>query len=166
MLPAHERFHSHEIKTAKVDLWLVLNDELGSLESRSQIAFEHELFERACGSAGSVELEVVTTLHLRTIERGAGVLQQSGSVASVLWIKTDTDTARHEDLLVFEQKGLIQSLLDRARDIRGILRAWNLGQQDRKLVATETSDCVALAHATRQTLGHRLQESISRGVAE
>src|SRR5215213_413733 len=149
MLPAYECFHSHEMKATDVHLGLVVNNELRTLECRSQIAFEYELSECTRGPARSVEMKVVTTLHLRAIERGAGVLQQSGSVASVVRIQTDADTGRDEDLLAFEEKGLIQSLFDRARDIRSILRAWNLRQQDRELVATETSHSVTLTHTTR-----------------
>ena len=56
MLPAHERFHADEMKAANVDLRLVVNNKLRSLEARAQIAFEHELFESARGSARRVEL--------------------------------------------------------------------------------------------------------------
>jgi hypothetical protein len=89
----------------------------------TQIAFEHELFERARRSARGVELIVVAALHLRAIECDARSLQQAGRVASVVRIKTDADTARHEDLLIVKEERLIECLLDRARDIRGVLRA-------------------------------------------
>src|SRR5262249_42880246 len=100
------------------------------------------------------ELKQVPALHLRPIECRAGILQQSGGVAAVLRVETDADAARNEDLLVFEKKCLIQSLLDRARHIRSVLRARDLRQQDRKLVATEARDRIALTHTTRETLGH------------
>src|ERR1051325_11866921 len=127
MLPAHECFHSRELKATHTDLWLILNDKLSAFESRSQITFEHELFERACRSPRGVDLKDVSALHLRAIECRARGLQQTRGVASVLRIATDADAGRNEDLLIFEKERLIESLLDRAGDVRGILRARNLG---------------------------------------
>src|ERR1051325_3013953 len=154
MVPAHECFHSHQLKAANIHLRLILNDKLSAFESRPQIAFEHELLERASRSSGGVELKQVASLHLRAIERRARILQQCGSVASILWKKTDADATRNEDLLVLEEKRLIKSLFDCARNVGGILRARDPRHQDRNPIAAKARHRVALAHAARETLGH------------
>src|SRR6185312_14315673 len=115
---------------------------------------EYELFEGARRSTRGVELIIVAALHLGAIQRDARGLQKARCVASILWINTDTDTARDEDLLVFEKKRLLERLFDRARGVGCILGARDLRQQDRKLVATKASYSVALAHAAYETLGH------------
>src|ERR1043165_7852554 len=126
MLPAHECFHSRELKATHTDLWLILNDKLSAFESRSQITFEHELLERACRSPRGVKLKDVTALHLRAIECRARSLHKTRGGATALRIATDADADRNEDLLIFKKELLIESLLDRAGDVLGILRARNL----------------------------------------
>src|SRR5215204_536368 len=154
MLPAHERFHAHELKAANINLRLVMHYKLRTLDARPDIAFEHELFERAGGAARSVEMKIIAAVFFCPVERDAGGLQQSGSVATVVWIRADADTARHEDLLIVEDEGLIECLLDSARDVRRILCSWNLRQQHCEFIAAETRHCVAFANTTRQPLGH------------
>src|SRR5215203_3893095 len=99
-------------------------------------------------------MKIIAALFLRSIERDAGGLQQSGSVATIVRIGADADTARHEDLLIVEDESLIECLLDSARDVRRILCSWNLCQQHCEFIAAETRHCVAFANTTRQPLGH------------
>src|SRR6185369_10784675 len=154
MLPAHECFHTDEMKPANVNLRLVLHEKLGALEPRPDVAFEHKLFERARGPTRRVEMKIITALHLRTIECDARRLQESRGVAAVVRIHADPDTARHEDLLIVEDECLVERLLDGAGDVRGVLRTWNLCEQHRKFITTETRDGIAFANTTRQPLGH------------
>ena len=53
MLPAHERFHAHEMKTTNVYLRLVVNDEFGSIQSRSPLPLSSTscLRARVCSPA-------------------------------------------------------------------------------------------------------------------
>src|SRR6185503_3209137 len=87
MLPADERFHAHELKTTNVYLRLVVNDEFGFIQTRSQITLEHELFESARRSTRGVKLIVVAALHLGAVECDACGLQQARGIASVVRIK-------------------------------------------------------------------------------
>src|SRR5215213_10871881 len=154
MLPAHQRLHADEMKVANVNLRLVLHKKFRTLQTRPQIAFEHELFESARGAARGVEVKIAATLHLGAIEGDARSLQQPRSVTTILRIHTDPDTARHEDLLIFEDECLIECLLDRARDVRRILSAWNVREQHCEFITAETRDCIAFTNTTGQTLGH------------
>src|SRR5437763_13043311 len=154
MLPAHQRFHADQMKIVSRDLGLVLKEKFVSVQALSQITFEHQLLERPRRSTRGVELMIVAALHLRALECNPGSLQQTGSVASVLRIQADTNAGGDEDILIVEDKSLIESLLDRACDIRGVLRARDLRQQDCKLISTETRNRVAVANTTSQTLGH------------
>ncbi len=99
-------------------------------------------------------MKIVAALHLRAIECDAGSLQQSRSVAPVVRIHADADTARHADLLIFKDERLIERLLDRARDVRCVLRAWNVCQQHGEFITTETRDRITFANTARQPLGH------------
>src|SRR5262245_56140099 len=101
MLPAHERFHANQVKPTNINLRLILDHKLRSFESRSQITFQHELFESTRGAAGGVELIEIATQTLGAIECCARILQQPAGIAAIVRIKTDPDTARYEDLLVF-----------------------------------------------------------------
>src|SRR5215213_2011653 len=154
MVPAHERFHSHELKATNVNLRLVVHNKLRVLETRSYVAFEHKLFEGARSAACSVKVKIVAALHLRSIECNARCLQQSGSITTVMWIHADPNTARHEDLLIVEDKCLVECLLDGARDVGSVLRAWNLCEQHCELIPTETRHGIAFANTTRESLGH------------
>src|SRR5262245_18612783 len=108
MLPAHECFHPDEMKTTNINLRLVLNKKLRSFKSGSQIVFQHELFQSARRSARSVKLIDVATQTLGAIERGTSILQQPTRIAAIVRIETDADTARYKDLLIFEEKSLIE----------------------------------------------------------
>src|SRR5437868_13599080 len=110
------------MKIVSRDLRLVLNEKLVSVQALPQIAFEHQLLECARRSTRGVELIIVAALHLRAFKCDACGLQQTGSVASILRIQANTDAGRDEDLLVVEDKSLIESMLDRARHIRSVLR--------------------------------------------
>src|SRR5215216_4752913 len=154
MLPTHERFHSNEMKAVYINQRLVMHEKLGTLQTRSYITFEHELFESARGAARSVEVKIITALHLGAIQCDARRLQQSRRVATVLRIQADTDTARHEDLLIFEDECLLECMLDGARDVGGVLCPWNLCEQNDKFITTEARHCIAFANTTRETLGH------------
>src|SRR5690349_18977330 len=154
MVPAHECFHADKLKPTNVNLRLVLHEKLRALETRPYIAFEHELFQSPHGSTRRVEMKIVAALHLRSIERNASRLQQSRRITTVLRVHADTNTARHEDFLIVEDERLIECLLDGARDIRRILCAWNVREQDREFITAKARDCIAFANTTRQPLGH------------
>src|SRR3954451_4954628 len=103
MVPAHERFHADDLKAANINLRLVLHKKLRSLKTSSNITFEHKLFERARRATRRVKMKIVAALHFRAIECDAGRLQKSCSIATVVRIHADADTARHEDLLIFKE---------------------------------------------------------------
>src|SRR6185503_6213458 len=106
-----------------INLWLVLNKKLRSLESGSQIVLEDELFESARRSSRSVELIDVAAETLGPIQRSARILQQPACIATIVRIETDADTTRHEDFLIFKQECLVEGTLDSARYVRSILSA-------------------------------------------
>src|SRR5689334_4797544 len=122
MFPAHQRFHTDEMKIGNRDLRLIVNDELRTFERAAQVAFEHELFERARRAARGVELIVVPALHLRAIECNARRFQQTRRVAIVVRIKTDADTSADEYFLLVEDERLIEHFLDRTSGVSRVLR--------------------------------------------
>src|SRR4029079_17537458 len=101
---------------------------LRALKSGSQIVFEHELFQSARSSTCGVELIDVATETLGPIERSGCILQQPTCIATIVRIKTDANTARHKNFLIFEKECLVEGTLDSARYIRSILSARNLRQ--------------------------------------
>src|SRR6185503_4296288 len=152
MLPTHQRFHSYQLKSTRIDLRLIMNDKLVALERSTQIAFEHELFERASSSARSVKLIIAPALLFRPIQSGACVLQQARRVAAILRVDNNADTTVDKHFLIVEQIRLLERFLDGTRRIRRILRARNVRQENRKLVAAEARNRVAFTHTTRETL--------------
>src|SRR4026208_1955554 len=100
MAPTHQRFHADEMKIGNPHLRLVMNDKLLPLECAAQVAFKHELLERARRAARGIELVIIAALLLRAIECRTRAFQQTGRVAVIVWIKTDADTGGNEQLLI------------------------------------------------------------------
>src|SRR5262245_31008269 len=166
MLPANQGFHSHQVKVLNTDLGLVVDHKLASLQTGPQVAFQNELLERSSRATSRVEMIVIAAHFFRTIKCGAGTLQKCRCVTTVVRIQADTYAARDEDLLVVEEKRLIQSRFDGAGGVGRVLCPRNLSQENGKLVAPEAGHSVTFTHATRESLCYCLKNVVAGVVAK
>ena len=103
MLPTYQRFHPDQVTIIYRYLWLILNEEFLTFEARAQIAFEYKLAKGARCSTCRVELIVVASLLLRTVECGACAFQERCGITSIVRMQTDTDAIGNKEFPVLRR---------------------------------------------------------------
>ena len=94
MLPAQQRLDAGDAAAGAIDLWLVMQEQLGFVERAPQPRLQDHVPDRPFSHGGAVELTAVAAGRLGDIHRGIGVSQQGVDAVAVNRGEGNTDAKR------------------------------------------------------------------------
>ena len=166
MAPAQQRLDAGDPAALEVALRLVVDGELVGGEGLAQLALEQAGTARHEVHLRREEAAAVAAVRLGPVHRELGVLEQPVGGLAVGREQRDADAGAGVELLAVEHERLAEAVDQAARQRARLVRAPDLGLQDRELVAAEPADRVGLAQAGVQPLGDRLEQQVAAGQTE
>ena len=166
MRPAYQRFGADQALAAQAKLGLVVQAQFVALQSAAQFLFHGHALVDLEGQRAGIELAAVTALGLGLVHGRVGVLDQGGDVEAVLGVEADADAGADEELVVVELERCAEAFEQFLRDLFGVLRLVQAGQQDDEFVAAETGHGVDIAQLQFQACGDGLEQLVADRVAE
>ena len=165
-LPAQQCLGAGDAAAAKVELRLVPQRELVSLDGPAKLALEADPRERR-DVHPLLEIHVAPAAALlRAVHRRVGIAQQLFGARAVRGIERDADARVQELFLAADHERRGHRFDDVLRDRLRVARRLDLRQHDREFVAAEARHRVGLADALLQTLGGLAQHVVAGLVAE
>ncbi len=164
-MPAKQCFDAGDLARHKIDLGLVMQDQLLAGDALAQVDEQRELMCRLLLRRGVAD-GVTAAGALGNVHGHVGATEQLGRGRAVLGEQGNADARRYLDDFLFELEP------DRTRplDLEGDLRCggevgWPPGE-DREFVSPEPGDRVGLPQRADEALGDLLEQSIALLVAE
>ncbi len=170
VMPAHQDLDAVNTSVSEVDLGLVMDFQFASSKREAQFVFHFDpIGGLACHRRG-VELEAVSAIGFDPVHRRFGVAQQDVELLAVSRVgarpETDRDMAdRDVRIASLQTEGGPDGFLNLARYPERIVRAREIGGENREGVRSKPRDRVPLAHHAPQPVGDHFQQCIARSVA-
>ncbi len=142
MLPAHQRLDTRNRERVNRNSRLIVNQKLLVLDRPPQITLERQPLRCQFVHVCRVELVIGATGSLRFVQRRACVLQQRLTVFTVKRKQAHTDARSRKKLVTGQIERELQHLRQRRDRLDHVFCAVDLRAQQRKLIATETRNCV------------------------
>jgi len=166
VVPSKERFESDDFPGVHVDLRLVVQEELVTLERGTQTVSDGETIGEILVHVRRVDPVVVAAVALYPVHRRIGVLEKRFRVSTVERMHRDPDTRGHVEILTFEHERSRQRVHDALSDEDRVLGSRHLLDDGGELVASPTRDHVHVAHAVSESTGHHAQQLVADTVTE
>ena len=165
VMPAHQGLDAGDAPALKVDLWLVLKDELTALQCAADLGEQLQ----SC----RVEVVALRRVHLdpavmgpRVRERRVGTLQQHAGYVRVLAHDRDADARLDAHLDVVEHDRGLKARLDRGRRAQRVRDALGAALEHRVPVAGQARHERVLAHGAAETASDLAENEVPVGGAE
>jgi hypothetical protein len=165
-MPAQQRLEAGDGAVAQLEERLVLELEFVVLERAAQRVVEGEALLRRDVHVLREELVVAAPHVLRVVHRRVGVAHQRLGVGAVGRVQADPDGGGDVEVVAVQVESAREDFQDLRGDRRGVRRRGDAGHDDHELVAADTRDRVALAHAHEDPARDRLQQAVAELVAE
>jgi hypothetical protein len=144
VLPAHERLGPGDLAAAKVQLRLVVDDQLTVGKRSAQLAEAGDPLRSAPVAAEHVQLLARARL-LGRVHGRVGGLEQRLRVVPVVRVERDADAGLHEHGHAREHELLVKRLADPLRHLVRLVPTGDPRREQRELVTAEPRKEVALA---------------------
>ena len=165
MAPAHECLHAVGLAAAKVDDWLIVQQQLELIDGGTQGGDQRSSDRWIRPVVGRVDA-VAGPRALRHVHGDVGMPGKCGGVIAMLRVDRDPDAGSDFDGVLSELKRCFDRLKDFSGDEN---RAWRIcgpSRQDDKLVSTEATHRVRFAEDSSQTSSNFLEYAIAMLVTE
>ncbi len=136
VLPAHERLHAGDAPTPQVNLGLVAEDELASLERPPDLAEQDQPIRVEVVARGRVHMDPARA-RARAGERGVGALEQQLGAIGVLVHDRDADARLDVERHAVDHHRRLEAPLHGGGDATRPLLSIRVPAEDRELVGAE-----------------------------
>ena len=166
VVPAHEGLDADEAPARRLDLLLVVQDQLVLGDRPPQLVGQRDLRGRASVDRPGEEVEAAAPRLLGPVHRRVRVRQQLFHFRRVVGKKGDADARREGPLLLADGEREAHLVEQLAGDPRRIARARDLVQQHRELVAGQPRDGVGGPQSSREPRRRLAEDLVPCRVSE
>ena len=166
MLPADECLGAPDLAGHDVHLWLIVQQELATLERMPQAGFEGQTALGACVHLGGIEAKAVAAMVFGVEHGGVGIAQQLVAGVIVERKEGDTDARRYEQFASTDDDGGRQPSEHLVRHPGDVVDVRNVGQHNHKLVTAVARHGVARPDRLAQPSRHDLEQFVAAVVSE
>src|SRR5580658_2251619 len=165
MLPAYQRLDARDLTSFEIYLRLIMQQELFSLESSAQAAFQRLPLYSLQVHFRLEKLDIVASGFFGVVHRHVGILDQRFGILSVFRVDADTDAAI--DIQVLSPDGVRRVERKKYFSCTGgrVLRIGDLRKQDDEFVSALAADCVRGANASQQSSRNGLKKLVAGDVS-
>ena len=161
MLPADQRFDADHPAADNFGFRLILQDEFIAVDRFSEIVFESQAFDNAGIHCAAEELVAVASIFLGMVHRDIGILEQRVHVLAIIRVNADADAGSDIEFVTIEPVRQRNGFHDVLGDMRCLLYAANLGQQDHEFIAPLATDGIDATDIPVQLPGDLLQQFVA-----
>ena len=165
MLPAHQRFHTHDAARVGADLRLVVQHQLVAFHGQVQAAFDGAGLFHLGLQAGREESNGVAPLAFGLVDSGFGGLGQQRQGAAVVGEFGHAHAGGDAQHLLTHGHGRFQGVHQAVGHVAGVARA-GVGQQHDEVVAAQAGHGVIGLEVADQALRHGHQHLVAHLVAK
>src|SRR5919197_1830510 len=166
MLPAHQRLDFGDLPVRKSNDRLVMDTELAAFKSATQMALDFQPLDRALLHAGIKDGAASLAIRLGFVHGQIGGAHQSLRTVAAGPTKGNAGARAHDYLVPVERHRYLEGIGDAFGCRAGLVKAADVLEQNRELVAAEACDGVLFAHGCSQSTGDLTQEDVARLMSE
>src|SRR5690606_13549598 len=161
MPPAQQRFGADDAAGMQVDLRLVAQHQLATVQRPPQAVLQVQPLGGLAVHVVDIELEGIPPVLLGMVHGDIGVLDQRFGVGTVIGPDADADADRQVQLMAIQLVRLGQAGDDLFGDVAELGRTAGLGQQQNEFIAALPADGIGTPHAALQAQAVLLQQPVA-----
>ncbi len=165
MVEAQQRLGAGHLAGLEVDLRLVLQEQLATLQAGAQRGLDLQVAHRQRLHLAGIEAETAAVVALGAVHCTVGLLQQFVKALGVTRIQRDADRRGDGHLELLDSCRLPHHVQQLLRHHGGAVRI-GVGQHHDEFVAAEARQRVVIAHRVLQAVGQLHQQGVADAVAE